>query len=260
MPKSPQFQKKLWRFRPPETSQNLATKSMKITAFFDWQNLLWGESEGWFLLEIVARCVIMFAVVFLTLRIVGKRGVKQVSIFEMIVVISLGSAAGDSMMSQSVGLVPATTVFLLVILLYKFITSRISLNPKMEELLEGKPTVLVKDGKFNFDNFASEDIAYDEFFTGLRLRGVSHLGQVKLAILETTGEVSVFFFPDKEVKPGLPILPDEFENSTEKVSEAGFYACCKCGEVAEFARAGKKTCKICKNQTWVKAADGLRIN
>ncbi|MEK7257494.1 MAG: YetF domain-containing protein, partial [Bacteroidota bacterium] len=101
---------------------------------------------------------------------------------------------------------------------------------------------------------------YDEFFAGLRMKGVSHLGQVKTAILETTGEVSVFFFPDKEVKPGLCILPDEFAKQAERVAEAGLHACGKCGDLVEFEKPGKRTCKTCKNQTWVMADKSLRVD
>lgn len=42
----------------------------------------------------------------------------------------------------------------------------------------------------------------------LRLNGVEQLGQVRLAILETNGQISVYFFENKDVKPGLSILPE----------------------------------------------------
>ena len=48
-----------------------------------------------------------------------------------------------------------------------------------------------------------------EFFMELRLRGVEQLGQVRLAILETNGQISVYFFEDDKVKPGLLILPSD---------------------------------------------------
>lgn len=45
-----------------------------------------------------------------------------------------------------------------------------------------------------------------EFFMELRLHGIEHLGQVRLAILETNGQISVYFYPDDRVRPGLSIL------------------------------------------------------
>ena len=54
-------------------------------------------------------------------------------------------------------------------------------------MVEGKPIYLVKEGKFAIDNFSKEALGQDEFFAELRLKGVSHLGQVEIAIIETNG-------------------------------------------------------------------------
>ncbi|HKO80730.1 MAG TPA: YetF domain-containing protein, partial [Chitinophagaceae bacterium] len=76
---------------------------------------------------------------------------------------------------------------------------------------------MVKDGKFAVDNFSKEALGQDEFFSELRLKGVSHLGQVESAIIETTGGISVFFYPDDEIKYGLPILPESLDHQFKKI-------------------------------------------
>lgn len=65
----------------------------------------------------------------------------------------------------------------------------------------------------------------------LRLNGVEQLGQVRLAILETNGQISVYFFEDKDVKPGLSILPEHCTSRFIVAPEAGDYACVRCSEV-----------------------------
>lgn len=74
------------------------------------------RGEDWsFLPETVLRSLIMFIVILISLRLLGKRGVKQLSIFELVVIIGLGSAAGDPMFYKDVGILPAIIVFSMVV-------------------------------------------------------------------------------------------------------------------------------------------------
>ena len=84
---------------------------------FDWQQLLLGGEKWGFLLETVLRTFFMFLIILTALRLLGKRGVKQLSVFELVVIIGLGSAAGDPMFYKDVGLLPALVVFIMLIVL-----------------------------------------------------------------------------------------------------------------------------------------------
>src|SRR5688572_3535504 len=141
---------------------------------FDWKQLLLGDEEWSFLLETAARTLVMFLVILTGLSILGKRGVKQLSVFELVVIIGLGSAAGDPMFYKDVGLIPAIIVFIIIISLYSWVTHWVGKSKKIEQLVEGKPICLVKDGRFAIDNFSKEALGQDEFFSELRLKGVSH--------------------------------------------------------------------------------------
>ena len=63
----------------------------------NWYELLVGKEGISFLLEIAFRTFIMFILVLILLRLTGKRSIKQLSIFEIVMIIALGSAAGDPM-------------------------------------------------------------------------------------------------------------------------------------------------------------------
>src|SRR5690606_32865684 len=142
----------------------------------------------------------------ITLKFTGKRGVKQLSVFETVIIIALGSAAGDPMFYEDVGIIPALVVFACILLLYRLITWLTAKNKKIEGFLEGKTICFIEDGEFSIENFKKESLAQDEFFTELRIKSIAHLGQVKSAYIETTGEISVYYFPDEEVQYGLPIV------------------------------------------------------
>jgi uncharacterized membrane protein YcaP (DUF421 family) len=226
---------------------------------FSWKNLLLG-SENWeFLLETVLRTFIMFAIIMIALRILGKRGVKQLSVFELVVIIGLGSAAGDPMFYKDVGILASLVVFIMIISLYSFITYLIGRNKKFEKLVEGSPICLIRDGEFEFENFKKEALGEDEFFTELRLKGISHLGQVELAIEESNGEISVFYFEDDKVKYGLPIMPDSLEHPLKQITEPGYYACIFCGYAVKFEIEQHPQCPECKRKEWVKAINKKRV-
>lgn len=225
---------------------------------FTWKELLLGNEEWNFLWETMLRTLIMFVVIMTGLRLLGKRGIKQLSVFELVVIIGLGSAAGDPMFYKDVGILPAMVVFSLIVGLYKTITYFIGKNKKFEVLVEGRPIYLIKDGKFEIDNFRKEALGEDEFFAELRLEGVSQLGQIEQAIAESSGSISIFFYSDEQVTYGLPIMPDSLDDATEKIKEPGHYACIFCGYTKKLEPAKKHTC-TCGKHKWVKASNKKRI-
>ncbi len=232
---------------------------LQTSSGFSWKELLLGDAEWSFLPETILRSSIMFIVILISLRLLGKRGVKQLSVFELVVIIGLGSAAGDPMFYKDVGILPALIVFTMVVGLYSLITYIIGKNKKFEMLVEGKPICLIKDGVFSIENFKKETLGADEFFAELRMQGVSQLGQIEEAIEESSGNISIFFYDDSAVKYGLPIMPDSLKDSVQKISETGNYSCTFCGYTEKLKPAGKHTCPFCKKFKWVNASNKKRV-
>lgn len=218
-----------------------------------------GHEEWSFILEIILRTAIMFLTIIIGLRILGKRGVKQLSIFELVVIIGLGSAAGDPMFNKDVGIISSIIVFGVIILLYSIITHFIGKHKRFEQLLEGKSICLIENGEFAIDNFKKENLGSDEFFAELRIKGVSQLGQVETAIEEISGEISVFYYDEKEVKFGLPIMPGSLKNIVTVIDKEGHYACTFCGytEIKIIGNAGN--CSKCNRDHWVIASGKKRV-
>ncbi len=225
---------------------------------FEWDRLFFNSLPETFILEVIFRSTVMFTILLLTLKLAGKRGVKQLSIFETVIIIALGSAAGDPMFYEDVGIVPAAIVFTTIIILYRSVTRLTGKSKKFEEFIEGKTECLINDGKFSISTFKKESLAQDEFFAELRIRSIEHLGQVQHAFIETSGEISVFFYPDEKVKHGLPILPSLFNAKSKFIPTDGIYACSFCGHTQEVKK-GTAKCDVCKREEWVEAINTLRI-
>ena len=222
--------------------------------------LLMNDLPYAFLWEILFRCVVMYIVALVVLKLAGRRGIKQLSVFELVIILTLGSAAGDSLFYEDVGLLTATAVFVFILMLYRLTTFIISRSKKAEIWLEGKPIYLIENGEFSLGNFKKEPLAVDEFFSELREKNVSHIGQIDLAILETSGEVSIFYCEDEKVKYGLPILPHKFNNK-EKIFEANIkYACRECANIQSVdLNTTQLTCNRCGKESWTIAVNNKRI-
>jgi len=226
---------------------------------FRWKELLLGSEEWIFLPEVIIRTLVMFLVVLISLSILGKRGVKQLSVFELVVIISLGSAAGDPMFYKDVGLIPAIIVFIIVIGLYSLVTHWVGKSKKLEKLVEGSPVCLIKEGNFAIDNFSKEALGQDEFFAELRLKSVSHLGQVENAIIETNGGISIFFYSDEDVKYGLPVMPESLDKQISEINKAGFYSCIFCAYTKRSGPVAHLICPVCKKDKWIEASNKKRV-
>lgn len=232
---------------------------MELLSGFDLGTILKGDEEWIFLFEIAFRTIIMFVAILITLSILGKRGVKQLSVFELVIIISLGSAAGDPMFYKEIGILNAFTVFIVIILCYKLTTYLAIKSDKFEKMIEGTPICLVKNGRFSITNFKNEPLGYDEFFAEMRQHSVSHLGQIEIALIEVTGEISLFYYRDEDVKYGLPILPHLYLEQHCQIMKKDIYSCYFCGHTETIEETDKHLCTVCNKDKWVKSINLTRI-
>jgi len=225
----------------------------------DWHRILFSDHPYSFFIEILIRTPLMFLAVVIILRLTGKRGVNQLSIFEMVMIITLGSAAGDSMFYEDVGLFHALAVFTIILLIYRILIYIISKSEKAEKLLEGEPLYLIRDGVVCIDQIKGDEMGADEFFSELRGQSIEHLGQLRRVILEDTGKLSIFYRTDEEVTPGLPILPDDYLKKSKRIEYPGLYSCARCGNTRIHQETEEEKCELCENNEWVLAIDRKRI-
>ncbi len=187
-----------------------------------------------------------------------EKGVRQLSIFEVAVIIALGSAAGDPMFYEDVALVPSLVVFVVILVVYRAIIWLAAKSEKVESIVEGDPVTIIRDGEIELGNKGNSPFAHDEFFAEMRAQSIEHMGQVRMAILETNGSVSFYYFPDEDVRPGLPVIPEYYNDRCDTVTESGEYACCYCGHTRKLPE-GKHQCIRCEKNDWVKALATKRI-
>lgn len=152
--------------------------------------------------EVALRSLLTFAVMLMFTRLLGKRQITQLTYFEYITGITLGSLAAYAALEESIHwLYPllAIAVWTLASLGAELLTLK---SKTARNLIEGKGTVIIKDGKILEDNLHKERYTTDELLSQLRQKNVFRAADVEFAVLETTGNLSVLL--KREHQPITP--------------------------------------------------------
>jgi uncharacterized membrane protein YcaP (DUF421 family) len=175
----------------------------------DLERMFIGDFSFLLLLEIMVRTAVMYMVALGLVRFIGKRGLGQLSPFEYLVVIAMGSATGDPMFYPEVPLIHGALVLAIIVALQKTFFKLTQQSGLVATFIESTPTLLVDHGVMLEERMKEEGISEGDLFEKLREGGIEHLGQVRYAYLEPSGRVSIFkISPDRQTT-GQSILPQE---------------------------------------------------
>lgn len=226
---------------------------------FDLERIFLGDLPALFLLEIALRTAVMFFYTMFLLRLVGNRANGDITYFELVLIVSLGSAVGDPMFYGEVPLIHGMTVVTVIILLNQLLV-RISKNHRrLEDIIKGNPQRLILDGRVDMEGISKAQISREELYMELRQAGIENLGQVHRAYMELDGKVSVFRFEPQEIRTGVPLHPEWYvkhlDKGWQKSPREDYYACYYCGNVEHFPEGlDMPHCELCGHQDWVTAS------
>ena len=156
------------------------------------------------------RSIILYIIVLIVMRLMGKREIGQLQPFELAISIMIADLATIPMTEIGIpifnGIIP-----ILGLLCMHLIISIINLkSTKIREIICGKPQILVYRGKIDEKALKKERFTINELQEKLRGNGVVNLGDVEYAILETSGDVTVIQKPDKRttIPADFNIMPE----------------------------------------------------
>jgi len=173
---------------------------------FDWIRIVIGQQPPLYLLEVAFKCVLVFLLLLLVMRIMGKRGQAKLSPMQQMLLIALGSAAGDALLYPTVALLYAAVVLFGVTGLTVGLEYLSGRSHWVRNRVESHPRLLVHDGVVDGDALLRERTTERELHAALRVSGARSMSQVRYAILEVDGEISVFL-NDREPADEDLILP-----------------------------------------------------
>lgn len=149
-------------------------------------------------LEVALRTLVAIAVLFSMAKLLGKRQISQLSFFEYITGITIGSLAAyvslDMEMNWYLGLI-SLGVWVAVSIGIEFLQLK---SKRARDFIDSKPTVLIKDGKVLEDNLKKERLTTDELMEQLRAKDVFKVADVEFAVIEPNGDVNVLLTRDNQ--------------------------------------------------------------
>lgn len=143
-------------------------------------------------LFMILKTTIFFLVLIVILRILGKREVGEISVFDLVVLLIIADIATlgiDGKMSETLVVIVSLFTLLLLQKLMSFLTVKF---PFVRSLVEYKPSIIIYNGALNMREMKRQSYTIDDLITQVRGNGIMDLGEVKMAILESSGDLSVY--------------------------------------------------------------------
>jgi uncharacterized membrane protein YcaP (DUF421 family) len=216
----------------------------------DWHRILFGAAPAEFLLEVLIRTIIMYLILLVILRLMGKRMGGQLTISELAVMVTLGAIICVPMQIPDRGVVQGMFVIVCALIFQRAFTLLGFKSSKWETILQGKESVLVKDGVIVVKELDKANISRQQLYAILRSQEIYNLGEVERVYAEACGIFSVYKV--EEPKAGLSLFPplDEGVHDVQGTVEEDIMVCRMCGRTAESEAEKKGHCKNCGCGDW----------
>lgn len=141
--------------------------------------------------EVVLRTAVVYLFLVVVLRLTGKREVGQMSILELIVILIISDAVQNSMVGENSTLWGGLVAVLTLLALDFGLKALSSRSRRVRKVVVGEPRLLVRDGRLLDKALREEGVEPDEVRAAVRAQGIARVEDVRLAVLETDGTISV---------------------------------------------------------------------
>ncbi|MWB94849.1 DUF421 domain-containing protein [Flavobacterium sp. GA093] len=141
--------------------------------------------------DIILRSVTVYLFMTIALRVFGKKELSQLNTADIILILLISNSVQNAMVGPDTslwgGLVAALVLFVINFIVKKLLHKYKTLN----DLLMDKPEILIHNGKLDFQSLSKLDISHEELKEAMREHGIEHFTDVKLAMLEIDGTISI---------------------------------------------------------------------
>ncbi len=143
------------------------------------------------MLIVFFRALILYCVVFLVIRLMGKKELSKVQPFELAIIIVISDLASAPMSSRGLSLLDGIVPIITLLLAYLIFLLLNHSSNKVQDIVCGKPVLIIKDGKIVEKEFNSQKYTVSDLMSQLHEKDVFSISDVKYAIIETNGNLSV---------------------------------------------------------------------
>lgn len=220
----------------------------EIIFLYDWKRIFFGRTSPEFLLETLLRTLTIYLLLLIVMRLFGKRLTGQLTIIEMAIMLTMGAILAPAMQLADRGLLSGVVALLCALFFERGINYWGLKRSAAEELIQGKETVLIKDGILQLENMASSRISRPQLLSTLRSEGIYNVGQIYRVYLEACGQFSIY--TTETNKSGLSTLMDtDDEIHSIQQADSQHVACTCCGNTV-LANSKPTNCPVCQANEW----------
>lgn len=162
------------------------------------------------MLVIFFRTLLLYAIVVIVMRVMGKRQIGQLQPFELAIAILISELAAVPMQNTGIPLINGI-IPILTLLIAQLLISFISLKSvRARGVICGKPSILIENGRIIEENLRSEMYTLNDLLEQLRIKDIPNISDIEFAILETNGQLSII--PKSQKRP---VSPEDLNLNTE---------------------------------------------
>ncbi|TCP54413.1 uncharacterized membrane protein YcaP (DUF421 family) [Tumebacillus sp. BK434] len=151
---------------------------------------------------LLLRITLFYFVTLISMRLMGKREIGKLSIFDLVISVMIAEVSATSLMDHQIKIGEGVLVIGTLVMLQIGMSWLTLKSLTMRNLFEGQPTLLIANGKIRDDEMRRTRYSISDLMTQLREKDVASVSDVEFAILETSGKLSVF--PKAEKRPLTP--------------------------------------------------------
>lgn len=160
------------------------------------------------MLVVFFRALILFAVVFLVIRLMGKRELSKVQPFELAIIVMISDLASAPMQSRDLQIFSGIIPIVVLLIVYGMFTLLIRSNNKIEGAVCGNPTLIIFKGKIIEEQLKKQQLTIEEVMSQLRNSGIYKLQDTAYALLETNGTLNAVKISEAVGQMPLNIVSD----------------------------------------------------
>ena len=160
------------------------------------------------MLIVFFRAFILYAVIFIVMRLMWKRELSKVQPFELTIIILIAELASAPMSSRGITIFDGIVPIIALLIAYIVFTLIIQSSNKVQDVVCGTISVIIRDGKIDEKELSKLQYTITELMEQLREKDVFKIQDVKCAIVETNGNLSVIKYSDEFNDIPLNIIED----------------------------------------------------
>lgn len=142
------------------------------------------------MLVVFLRAVILFVILFIVIRLMGKRELSKIQPFELAIIVMISDLAAGPMSSRDMPIFAGIIPMISLLIMYIVFTLIIRSSNKAEKAICGSPTLIVFKGKIVEEELKKQNMTVEELMTQLRKVNIYKVQDVAYALLETSGDIN----------------------------------------------------------------------